>query len=87
MPIDFEEFLRSCTLPIIALILLEILWNLFGYSVAWLMWLLKLLILGWAGLRYHNATSGRGVRGFGGRARVILDNPRDEGVEEKTYTT
>ena len=87
MTIDGNKFLESCILPIIALIFLEILWNLFGYSVAWLMWLLKFLILAWAGFRYHNATSGRGVRGYGRGVRAILDNPRDEGVEEKRYTT
>ena len=59
MRIDLNEFLRTCTLPIGALIVLEIFWNLIGYSVDSLCWFLKFLILAWAGYRYYQGTLGR----------------------------
>ena len=61
MPIDIRSVIEACILPIVALIILEIFWNLVGYYVAPLMWLLKLMILAWAGCRYYMRAQSGGI--------------------------
>ena len=86
MDIDIRDIIQACFPSIIALIFLEIVWNSVGYSIASLCWLIKLLLLAFAGFRYYNITSRRPPPRLTRGPTAILDNPRDEDAEEKTYT-
>jgi len=86
MCIDIRDLFQAIWPSIIALIILEIFWNLAGYSVDSLCWLIKLLILAFAGFRYYTLTSGRPQPTITRGPTAILKNPRDEDVEEKRYS-
>lgn len=60
MDINLKVIVNVCLFPIIALIFLEIIWNLAGYQVEPLMWVAKLALLGWAGFRYISSVRNGG---------------------------
>ena len=55
MDIKLKGIINVCLFPIIALIFLEVIWNLVGYQVEPLMWVAKLALFAWAGFLFVNS--------------------------------